>query len=169
MKVSYAITIPILFVMFSQPAYPLDAITDCGSKKDDIDAAADVIVRNWSDWESFVEAQTGVNIKNCMKNRFEKNGKVVCESSSTGKCDGAAAWASPLNKKIHICPATLNDIVEEARKPDRRACYAAIMAHEFAHSCDRFEVGADALDEATFDWYASTHNITISKSDCGFN
>ena len=152
----------------SKTTYALGDINGCGSKVDDIEAAANAVLNNWKDWEAFVEAQTGVNIKKCMKNRFENNGKVICESSSSGQCKSAAAWSSPLNKKIHLCPTMLSDIIEEARKPDRRACYAAIMAHEFAHSCDRFEVGADALDEATFDWYVSTHNLTIKKSDCGF-
>lgn len=169
MKTSGLICAASFSLLSAQPAYALGEVTGCGDKKEDIEAAANVIQRNWSDWETFVEAQTGMNIKKCMKNRFEKNGKVICESSAKGKCDGAAAWASSLNKKIHLCPSVLSDIVEETRKPDRRACYAAIMAHEFGHSCDRFEVGSDSLDEATFDWYASTHNITIVKSDCGFN
>ena len=169
MKILRSLNIIAISLLFSQTAYPLDDVIDCGNKEEDIVAAADVIVRNWDDWEVFVEAQTGVNIKKCMKNRFEKNGKVICASATSGKCKkGASAWSNPLNKKIHLCPTVIDDIVEETRKPDRRACYAAIMAHEFGHSCDRTEVGADALDEATFDWYTSTHNITIQKSNCGF-
>lgn len=152
----------------SGPEY--DYIIGCNNtQEEDIDAASDVILRNWNDWESFVEAQTGMNVKNCLKNRFEKNGKVECESSSTGRCSGNAAWSNYLGKTAHLCPNTLDDIAEESRKPDRRACYAAVIAHEYGHTCVRAEVGADALDEATFDWYASTHNITIAKSGCGFN
>ncbi|HXF04722.1 MAG TPA: hypothetical protein VNM72_04820 [Blastocatellia bacterium] len=104
-----------------------------------------------------------------MRNRFEENGIVICESSDTGSCNGAVAWASPFTKKVHLCPSLFRNVDAISRKPDRRACYAAILTHEFAHSCDRFEPGADRLDEAAFDWYASTHDLTITKTACGFN
>ena len=98
----------VMAILTTSPVYALGDVVDCADKTEDIFAAADVIVRNWDDWEEFVEAQTSVNIKNCMKNRFEKNGIVMCESTSTGKCSKAAAWSNPLNKKIHLCPSTLS-------------------------------------------------------------
>ncbi len=148
----------------------LKDVKDCSAtREEDIEAAAGAVARNWKDFESFVEDATGMNIKNCMENRFKKNGKVVCESSRTGKCSNAAAWASPLNRKVHLCPGLYDDVDTMDRKPDRRACYAAVMAHEFAHTCERFEAGSDRIDEAAFDWYDSTHELTIDKRDCGID
>ena len=148
----------------------LKKVIDCtNTQESDLNAAANVIANNWDDFEDFVEDETGLNIKNCMENRFESNGKVVCESSSKGQCKGSNAWASALNRKAHLCPGFLDTVGDLSRQPDRRACYAAILAHEFAHTCERFEAGSENIDDAAFDFYKDMWAVNINMGSCGMD
>ena len=72
-------------------------------------------------------------------------------------------------KKIRLCPSFLNRI-GSASKDNRRSCYIALMAHEFAHSCGRFENGAELIDDSSFDYWDSTHShVTFDLIDCGMD
>lgn len=146
-------------------------VIDCNDNvTTDLNRVANHAADNWADVEDFMEDYTGINVKNCMKNRFKKNGKIVCEQKNTGRCDGALGWASPFNKKAHFCPTAISNFEALARTPDQRACYFALMVHEFAHSCDRGEAKAEELEDAAFAYWASTHNVTVDPNyDCGFD
>lgn len=160
-------------------AVALDSVTNCSDTlKTDIEEVAQYISNHWDDFEDHLEAVTDMNIKKCMKNRFSKNGDVKCKDD-TGACDCtpkkeskqkcAAAWATPTDKKIRLCPGFI-DTISALDVQNRRACLAAIMAHEFGHSCDRFESGSEKVEQAAFDYWKSTHSaVTINKSSCGMD
>lgn len=151
----------------------LKQVKHCSTtQKREIEDAADWVAENWSDFEDFLENRTGLNIKKCMENRFKKNGKVVCEEA-TGQCKtskGNNAWASMLNKKVHLCPSFLNRVNNLSGTTNRRACYIAILSHEFAHTCDRFEPGSERIDDAAFDFFSSRNpGLTIRLAQCGMD
>lgn len=135
----------------------------------DLRGVANYIKNNWDDFEDFVEDETGLNIKSCMKNRFSKNGKIECESRMTGYCSGANGWAIPGSKRIHLCPDFVTRVRNMSQGRNRRACYLALMAHEFAHTCARFERGSELIDDASFDYYDMMKNVSISLASCGMD
>ncbi len=142
-------------------------VIDCRqSEEQDMKMVANYIDDNWNDYERFMERETGLDFGGCMENRFKDNGKVKCEADNGGSCNNSNAWAMFGSHKIHMCPSFLNRI-SSFGNINRRACISAIMSHEFAHTCFRGEGGAERIDNAAFDYWASTHNVTISLSDCG--
>ena len=145
-------------------------VVDCDATQSrDINAVAWNIVDDWTNFENVVEADTGTNLGNCAKNRFSKNGKVKCMSSDK---NGLMGWSSPLNRKIKIYPKFLSKIAG-LPQADRRACYAALMAHEFAHSCDLGEDGAEAREDAAFKYwknrFAATSDTLSMQTNCGLD
>ncbi|MDR4517641.1 MAG: hypothetical protein MRK00_09700 [Nitrosomonas sp.] len=145
-------------------------VVDCdATQSKDINAVAWNIVDDWANFEKSVEADTGTNLGNCTKNRFSKNGKVKCMSSDKNDLMG---WSSPLNRKIKIYPKFLNKIAI-LPQADRRACYAALMGHEFAHSCDLGEDGAEAREDAAFNYwknrFAATSDTLSMQTNCGLD
>jgi hypothetical protein len=130
---------------------------------------------NWRGFESAMESFDGwpVNIKNCLENRFRGDGKVVCEQSSKGMCDGNNAWASPFNRKCHLCPSFVSKVKGlsgDANKDNRAACYFAILTHEWAHTCERTHKTVEIIDNVAFDFYKAAHpNVTIGISGCGMD
>ncbi|MCB1985229.1 MAG: hypothetical protein H6936_05980 [Burkholderiales bacterium] len=145
-------------------------VIDCNATQErDINAVAWNISDDWVNFENVVETETGTNLGNCAKNRFSKNGKVKCMSSDK---NGLMGWSSPFNKKIKIYPKFLTKIAG-LPQADRRACYAALMAHEFAHSCDLGEDGAEAREDAAFKYwknrFAATKDTLSMQSDCGLD
>ncbi|MBM4354248.1 MAG: hypothetical protein FJ109_10710 [Deltaproteobacteria bacterium] len=161
--------------------FGLDSVTDCSAtEKADIEAVANYLSEHWDDFEKHMESATDLNIRKCMKRRFEKNGDVLCkDNSATGLCECtaekrekgkcAAAWAVPLGKEVRICQ-TFQDNVKNLDTQDRRACWAAILVHEFSHSCLRLEGGCEKVEKAAFDYWKSTHSaVKINKSDCGLD
>lgn len=129
----------------------------------------------WNSFETAIESFYGwpVNIKNCLENRFKSNGKIVCEQDMGGHCKGANAWASPFNKRCHLCPdfvTQVKGLTGPAKKDNRKACYFAILAHEWSHTCDRSHKTVEIIDNVAFDFYKANHPaVTISLGDCGMN
>lgn len=145
----------------------LRSVINCSSNvKSDMNTVANYIDANWNSYERFVERETGLNIKSCLKNRFQKNGKAECRSSG-GQCSGnVMAWATYLGKKANFCPLSINSFEALDRTPNQRACYAALLAHEFSHTCWGNESRSELVEAATFNFWADTHNVTIIKRDC---
>jgi len=127
----------------------------------------------WLTFQSTMESFDAwpVDIKSCLENRFKDNGKVVCEQNSKGMCDGNNGWASPLNQKCHLCPAFVNKVKGlsgDANKDNRKACYFAILTHEWAHTCERTHKTVEILDNVAFDFYKAAHpTVTIGIGGCG--
>ncbi|HYO95764.1 MAG TPA: hypothetical protein VER33_14680 [Polyangiaceae bacterium] len=154
-----------------QPDRPGD-ILDCTSQeRNEIGLAVDYAADNWSSFEAFAEdfMSWPVNLKSCLENRFDTNGKVVCESSATGMCSTAMGWASPFNRKAHLCPGFLDDIADiNGDEANRQACYFALLVHEWGHTCERGHVTLEILDDVAFDWWKERHEseVTIDYADC---
>jgi len=132
---------------------------------------------HWKEYESFLERATDVNIKNCLEERFKKNGRVVCEKDMGGQCSSrkgnANAWASPFNKRCHMCPDFLTSIrakAGEANKNNRKACYFALITHEWAHTCERTHKSVEKIDDAAFDFWKAKHaDVTFVLRDCNMD
>lgn len=152
------------------PTRPGD-IKDCGgSVQGEIGRAIDWGADHWAEFEAALEAIRGwpVTIGNCLENRFKTNGKVVCEARTQGECATANGWASPFNRRAHMCPSFLGIV---AALPDpaanRQACYFALAAHEWGHTCERGHKTLEIIDDEAFDFWKSRHpEVTISFGDC---
>lgn len=143
-------------------------IIDCNStQKEDLEKMVNYVNNNWSDFEHYLESTTNINLKSCIKNRFKKNGKIICEDSCGPRVNG---WASYLSKKVHFCPSFMNRVGALSRKVDRRACYFALAVHEFGHTCFRGHGTVEDMDNAAFEWYERTHpRVTIDLINCGMD
>ncbi len=137
----------------------------CSSgKKTDARAARAVIADNWSAYEKYVEKRLGLNVKSCLENRFKDNGKIHCEDENKGNCSSTTwGWSSPALQTMHICPNFFAGVAGK-QVANRQASYAALMAHEWGHSCFRNESKADRLDVATFEFYKSMVPAVTDKT-----
>ena len=135
------------------------------------------IVDDWTNFERTIEAATGTSLSNCTRDRFKVNGKVECLAkydckTKNGQQACKLGQASGLAKKIKIYQSFF-DNVSSLTQPDRRACYAGLMAHEFAHTCERYAERvpeARAIAAVNY-WKArfSPGSTVDPEDDCGFN
>ena len=161
------------------PATTISLETDeCSSTQEvDILAVAWNIVDDWTNFERTIEAATGSGLGNCTRDRFKVNGKVECLAkydckTKNGQQACKLGQASGLAKKIKIYQSFF-DNVSSLTQPDRRACYAGLMAHEFAHTCERYAERvpeARAIAAVNY-WKArfSPGSGVDAEDDCGFN
>lgn len=153
----------------AQPSRPGD-IKDCTvGQRDEIGLAIDWGAENWDAFEDALEGirDWPVNIGRCLENRFKKNGKVVCEDSAKGRCDGNNGWASPFNRKCHMCPGFLETVRGISGVENRQACYFALLTHEWGHTCERGHKTLEIIDDEAFEFWKSRHpGVTINFSDC---
>jgi hypothetical protein len=148
---------------------PLGEVRGCGERQQDITEAANVLLSGWDTWTEVVAKQTRLKIDDCVRDRLANTGVILCLSTPKGKCQDNTAWTNPRHQKISFCPSLLTQLDAIPSPSDRLACYAAIMVQQFANSCsDNFDAGSQVLADATFDWYAQTHHLTIQKTDCRF-
>jgi hypothetical protein len=166
-----------------QPAQSDTEVTDCAPGETlEMREAIAWGAANWNAFEAAIESFYGwpVNIKNCLENRFKDNGKIVCEQDMGGMCTDRQgpnnAWASALNKRCHLCPNFLNRVkafTGSANKDNRKACYFALLAHEWAHTCDRSHKTVEIIDNVAFDFWKANHPSTVTISfgsgGCGMN
>jgi hypothetical protein len=58
-------------------------------------------------------------------------------------------------------------------QPDRRACYAGLMTHEFAHTCEHYgEGGPEARADAAVEYWKDRFSPTSTlnpQTGCGFS
>ncbi|MBL6991709.1 MAG: hypothetical protein ISR65_18150 [Bacteriovoracaceae bacterium] len=140
----------------------------CNStQRNDLQEMADYVNNHWNAFENYIDRHYGINLKSCIKNRFKKNGKIVCENSCSSGVNGYAYY---LSKKAHFCPSFLNRVGRLSKKVNRRGCYFALAAHEFGHTCLRGHGSVEDIDDGAFDWWASTHDLVdIDLRDCGMD
>lgn len=137
----------------------------------DIRAVAWNLVDDWPNFERSIESATGSNLGNCIRDRFRDNARVVCEQQTNCNNRGCVLGrSSPLNKTTRIFGTFFNNIANAAA-PDRRACYAALLMHEFSHSCDRvFEKPrAEAREAAAFTYWRKRFPGTSGWTRTGTN
>ena len=166
----------------ADPVTPATTISleteECNATQDvDILAVAWNIVDDWTNFERTIEAATGSALGNCTRDRLKVNGKVECLAkydckTKNGKQECKLGQASGLTKKIKIYQSFF-DKVAGLTQPERRACYAGLMAHEFAHTCERYAERvpeARAIAAVNY-WKArfSPGSTVDPEDDCGFN
>lgn len=154
----------------------LDAVTDCDATQEkDIRAVAWNIADDWANFVAAVQDQTSFSVGDCLSDRFGKNGRVQCETKDhckNGTCRLGYSW--PSKQEIKLYPAFLNQI-KNFSQPDRRACYAALLTHEFTHSCWRAEGRPEAREDAAFAYWqkrfpgTSDFDINDLTNGCAFD
>ena len=148
----------------------LKEVNGCAQSTTKINEIATTVDHDWADFEKFIEDETGLNIKGCMQNRFQDNGKIDCESSSGGTCSGANGWASYLSHTAHFCPTFVNRVRALTGDSNKKACYLALMTHEFGHTCWRGHGTVEDIDDAAFKYAKKTlPGVTIDLIDCGMD
>lgn len=97
----------------------------------------------------------GESLGSCIEDRFSKNGEVECAHQEKAKQDGAKrklGFGAGLSKRVKLYQ-TFFDNIASMPQADRRACYAALMTHEFSHTCEHYaERGPEARAVAAFDY-----------------
>ena len=143
----------------------------------DIRAVAWNIADDWTNFDNAIEGQTSFRLGECVHDRFSKNGKVECMNKDVCNKKGCRqGHASPFKKKVKIYPDFLNQIAG-LPQADRRACYAALMTHEFTHSCDRMEGRSEAREDAAFAYWTERFpgtpglsiNLDANNLGCGLD
>jgi hypothetical protein len=161
----------------THPDSALDDVIDCNATQErDIRAVAWNIVDDWSNFARIVEDATGKNLGDCIENRFAKNGKVRCISAYNCNDKGCKLGHGPgLSQQIKIYQ-TFFDNIAGLPRPDRRACYAGLITHEFSHSCERYSDGpnssAERREDAAFNYWKNRFAVTSAldpNADCGFD
>jgi hypothetical protein len=132
---------------------------------------------NWDEFERDLEAfrDWPVDIKSCLQERFQNNGKVVCEATSTGECAPVSGvpvngWGSTLglSHRCHMCPAFLNTVRALTGVENREACYFALVTHEWGHTCHRGHKTLEIIDNSAFNFWKKKHpSVTITYAQCG--
>ncbi len=166
----------------ADPVTPATTISletiDCSDARDvDILAVAWNIADDWANFERSIETQMGAKLGNCSHDRFKKNGKVECVTKydcktkdGVEKCKLGHGWG--LGHKIKIYQSFF-DNVAGLSQPDRRACYAGLITHEFAHTCERYaERGPEARADAAVEYWKGRFSPTSTldpQVGCGFN
>jgi hypothetical protein len=158
----------------ADPVNPTTTISletiNCNDTQDvDILAVAWNIVDDWTNFDAAIQRQTSFNLGNCTHDRFSSNGRVECMARD--HCTGKGCrqgYSVPTQQRIRIYPDFLTRIAG-LPAPDKRACIAALMTHEFAHSCSRFEGRAEAREDAAFDYWQArfpgTSGFDINDTD----
>lgn len=138
-------------------------VSSCGSPAtNDIKSAIHAIKNRWSNYERFVKNFWGFNnLSTCLEKRFKSKGKVKCKNLSGNK----VGLAYPGFKEVKIDKGWLAGLSSNENR--RRACIAALVAHEFAHTCFSSERRSDKIDEATFEWWKDRFSNSNSWESCG--
>jgi hypothetical protein len=153
----------------------LEAVTNCdATQEQDIRAVAWNIADDWANFVAAIQLQTSFSVGDCLHDRFSKNGKVQCESKDKCKDSGVCrqGHSFPGKHEIKIYPDFLNRI-KNYTQPDRRACYAALLTHEFTHSCWFMENRPEAREDAAFAYWQNRFpgtagfDINNPSSGCG--
>lgn len=117
----------------------------------------------WADFEDFVEDYTGYNLSSCLENRLTDNGDTRCIDLPAG----VAGRAWPGVQLISLDDGWLSDLEDRAStRKDRRACIAALMAHEHSHNCSASEGRADNIGEAAHEWWQDVFGGEDPYTDC---
>lgn len=148
---------------------------DCtDTESSDLRAVAWNIADDWNNFSNAIESSTGQNVGSCLQKRFAGDGKVQCvhtqKCNEDGKC--RLGFGGGLGSKIKIFQ-TFFDNIKSMPQPDRRACYAALMTHEFSHTCEHYaEAGPEARGAAAFNYWKGRFGVTSDLKvdvDCGLN
>jgi hypothetical protein len=151
-------------------------VIDCSATEEaDIRSVASGIVKDWSNFGKSMQAAIGDDPGKCIQGRFSANGKVQCVHEKHCNKDGSKCklgFGAGLGTKIKIF-GTFFANTGAMPQPDRQACYAALMTHEFSHTCELYaEAGPEARARAAFNYWKGRFAVSSGlKIDdhCGMN
>ncbi|HEX3127069.1 MAG TPA: hypothetical protein VH394_07045 [Thermoanaerobaculia bacterium] len=154
----------------------LAELIDCSDTEEkDMRAVAWNIADDWNNFSKAIENATGINTGSCLEKRFAVDGKVECVHKEKCKQDGnkcKLGFGAGLGSKIKLYQ-TFFDNIQSMPQADRRACYAALMTHEFSHTCEHYaESGPEARAVAAFDYWKGRFPVSSGlkvDDDCGLN
>jgi hypothetical protein len=159
-----------------RPVSSVDTIDCTTTQTDDINAAAAALSNSWNSFEQAVEAATGNNVGSCLRERFQENGKVKCVDkykchTANGKQKCKLGFGPGLKKQVKFFQTFLDKTAAIDDETERRGCYAALMVHEFSHTCEHYaESGPESRALATQDYWNSTYDVSLNiASSCGMN
>jgi len=106
--------------------------------------ALDDILDNWNTFKSNLQDLGLTSEHECMHDRLTDNGNVRCDV-----CDvaGHSTW---LGQTANICRSWASSVEDSypSSTNSRKVCWASVIMHEFGHTCERFEGGAELIDNA---------------------
>ena len=151
-------------------------VIDCSDAEAlDLRAVAWNIADDWSNFSDALERATDQKMGNCIQERFSINGEVQCVHKEKCKQDGnkcKLGFGPGLGRKVKIFQSFFDNI-DDMPQADRRACYAALMTHEFSHTCEHYkEKGPEARAVAAFDYWKGRFPVSSGLTvdgDCGLN
>ncbi len=142
----------------------------------DVRATSWNIAEDWPNFSSELEKATGFNVGSCLQDRFGQNGKVECVHKydcKDNKCK--LGFGGGLGTTVKLFQ-TFFDNISALPQADRRACYAAMMTHEFSHTCEHYaEAGPESRARAAFNYWknkfpvSSGLTINSNSNGCGMN
>jgi hypothetical protein len=160
----------------SRPISSVDTIDCSDAQEDNINGAASALSNNWNSFEQALETSTGNKVGQCLRKRFQENGKVKCVAKY--KCDTkngitkcTLGFGPGLKKQVKFFQTFFDKVDGISSETKRRGCYAALMVHEFSHTCEHYaESGPESRALATQDYWNSTYGESLNiANDCGMN
>ena len=132
------------------------------------DAALDAVLPRWSN----VESRAGESL-NCVYKKLSGTGTIAC-TSSTSSCstaspfDGSQTYAGQTFLGRTICSNWIAEIETDATlsNTEKSICYAALIAHESAHSCLKGESGAEEVEAAVRGELNNLYSKSLTGNDC---
>lgn len=108
-------------------------------------------VKRWNTYEAFVQRK--VVLDDCQRNRYMTNGNVRCVNTlfMRNVAGHAVYWSRWANVNARYIRRLRREYPLDVAT--RRACLAALIAHELSHTCGHGEPYADALDTQAFKFY----------------
>jgi hypothetical protein len=156
------------------PDSALDQVIGCDdTQSKDIRAVAWNIADDWSNFEQFMKARTGEQLGACVQSRLLKNGDVRCVNEYRCNNEGCKlGFGAGLGQTVNLYQTFFDNIAEFAQA-DRRACDAAMLTHEFSHTCEHYaEGGPEAREDSAFEYWQTrfpgTSGFDVNK-DCGLD
>lgn len=144
----------------------LDVVFEQCSKtvrRNEMRDALDDILDNWDEFKDNLEARGLTSEHDCMYGRLTRNGNVRCDT-----CD-EAGHSSPLGQTANVCRSWAVSIEDRyaSSSNSRRVCWGSIIMHEFGHTCERFEGGAELIDNAARETLNDIYNLSLDlDSEC---
>jgi len=141
----------------------------CVTYEQDLESVLTDIQLRWNVFADFVFSSTGYELDAdaCFGQKIVRKQLVcsdVCSNVAYVSNDDGDHDAVP-----NVCKNTFLDEMNNVLQPYRRACIAALVAHEFSSMCGRKDKVSNSIQMAVFTWYAETFGVEHSewkRSDC---
>ena len=145
--------------------------SDCSSTfQTQSETAINVALARWSSVES-----TAGETLNCIYNKLTGSTKLYCTDSSsacttTNPFDTSTATYAGETVFGHrtFCSNWISGINSDSNldSTEKSICYAAVVVHETAHACLKFEAGAEEAEDAVRAVLNSYYGKSLTDNDC---